>query len=99
MNKLLVTLVASAFTFASASGFAADAMKKKEELTAEQKTEIRDRAERLKAERAKADQAKATTPATPAPAKKAEPKRTSKAKSAHGKTATRTLGKKAPAKV
>jgi hypothetical protein len=94
MNKLLVTLVASAFTFASASGFAADAMKKKEELTAEQKTEIRDRVERLKTERANA-----ATPATPAPAKKAEPKRSSKAKPATGMTATRTLSKKAPAKV
>lgn len=89
MNKLLVTLVASVFTFAAASGFAADAMKKKEELTAEQKTEIRDRVERMKAERAKTEQAKTTAPSTPAPAKKAEPKRTSKA----------TTVKKAPAKV
>jgi hypothetical protein len=74
MNKWLTVVVASAFAFGSASGFAADAGKKKEELTAEQKTEIRDRVERMKADRAKADQAKAT-PA--APAKKAEPKRPS----------------------
>lgn len=73
---MLVTLVASAFTFATGSSIAAETMKKKEELTAEQKTEIRDRVERLKTERAKAEQAKATSPTAPAPAKKAEPKRT-----------------------
>lgn len=99
MKKLLATLVASAFTFAAAAGFAADAVKKKEELTAEQKTEIRDRVERLKTERAKAEQAKTSTPATPAPAKKAEPKRTSKVNVEHGKTVTRSTGKKTPAKV
>jgi len=76
MNKLLLAVVASAFAFGSASGFAADAVKKKEELTAEQKTEIRERVERLKSERAKADATKAT-PAAPA---KTEPKRTSKVK-------------------
>ena len=95
MNKLLVALVASTFVLGSASGFAADSVKKKEELTAEQKTEIRDRVERLKADRTKAEQGKA------APAK-AEPKRTSKAKTPHGKTAPRVSGttvKKAPAKV
>jgi hypothetical protein len=76
MNQWIITLAASALTFAAASGFAADAVKKQEVLTAEQKTEIRDRVERLKAERAKADQAKATTPAStsPAPAKKAPAK-------------------------
>lgn len=96
MNKLLVAVVASAFAFGSASGFAADAVKKKEELTAEQKTEIRDRVERLKAERAKAEQTK-TTPATPA---KAEPKRTSKVKTPTKATASATGAKvkKAPAK-
>ena len=107
MNKLLAVIVASAFAFGSASGFAADAVKKKEELTAEQKTEIRDRADRLKTERVKADQAK-TTPATtlvPTPAKKAEPKRTSKAKipagnvTAKAPKATAATVKKAPAKV
>ncbi len=72
MNKLLLAVVASAFALGSASGFAADAVKKKEDLTTEQKTEIRDRAERLKADRAKGEQAK-VTPA--APTKKAEPKR------------------------
>ena len=75
---------------------------KREQLTAEQKTEIRDRVERLKAERAKADAAKA------APAPKAEaPKKTSKvikktkhvAKADSGKTAkTNNAAKKAKAK-
>ena len=60
----------------SASGFVADTVKKKEELAAEQKPEIRDRVERLKTERAKTEQGKAT-PAAPV---KTEPKRTSKAK-------------------
>ena len=69
MNKLLLAVVASAFALGSASGFAADAAKKKEELTTEQKTEIRDRVERMKADRAKAEQTKIT------PAKKVEPKR------------------------
>lgn len=59
MNKLLLAIVASSFALGSASGFAADAAKKNEELTAEQKTEIRDRVERLKSERAKAEQSKA----------------------------------------
>jgi hypothetical protein len=100
---LLLAVVASAFaavfTFGSASGFAADAAKKKEELTAEQKTEIRDRVERMKADRAKGEQAKSTPAATPTPAKKAEPKRTSKAKSAHGKMATKGKHVKKSAKV
>ena len=95
MNKLLLAVVASVFALSSASGFAADATKKKEELTAEQKTEIRDRAERMKADRAKTGEAKTT----PAPTKKAEPKRTSKAKSAHGRMASKAKHVKAPAKV
>ena len=57
-------------------------MKKKAELTAEQKTEIRDRVKRLKTERAKSEQGKAT-PAAPV---KTEPKRMSKPK---GKTTAR----------
>jgi hypothetical protein len=97
MNKLLVALIASAFALGSASGFAADTVKKKEELTAEQKSEVRDRVERLKSERAKAEQGKAT-PATPA---KSEPKRTSKIKTPGGKVAPTASGpvvKKTPAK-
>ena len=102
MNKLLIALAASAFTFGtlgSASSFAADAAKKQEELTAEQKTEIRDRVERLKADRAKAEQAKSTPEA---PIKKADPKRTSKAKPHQGNSKTKVSGEKAkktPAKV
>ena len=95
MNKLLVALVASTFVFVSASGFAADAPKKKEELTAAQKTEIHDRVERLKSERAKAEQGKAV------PAK-AAPKATSKVKASNGKAMPKVSGvtvKKAPAKV
>lgn len=77
MNKLLLALVASTFALCAASGFAADAVKKKEELTAEQRTEIRERIERLKTERAKAEAAKATPAAL---ATKADPKRASKVK-------------------
>ena len=88
MNKLLVTLVATSFALGSASAFAADALKKKEELTSEQKTEIRDRAERMKTDRANADKAK-NTPA--APAKKAESKRTSKATTATTPAAKNTM--------
>ncbi|MEQ1773808.1 MAG: hypothetical protein ABL891_08495 [Burkholderiales bacterium] len=91
MNQLLVAIVASTFVLGSASGFAADAVKKKEELTAEQKTEVRDRVERLKAERAKAEQTKAT-PAAPGKAEPKEPKRTSKLKTPNG-----PVSKSAPA--
>jgi hypothetical protein len=99
MNKLLVAIVASTFVLGSASGFAADAVKKNEALTADQKTEVRDRVERLKAERTKAEQAKAT-PAAPV---KAEPKRTSKLKTPNGPvsksapTVSGTSAKKTPA--
>ena len=51
MNKLLATIVASTFALSCASGFAADSPKK-EELTKEQRTELRARADRLIAERA-----------------------------------------------
>jgi len=93
MNKLLVTLVATSFALGSASAFAADALKKKEELTSQQKTEIRDRAERMKTDRANADKA-TTTPA--APAKKAESKRTSKTTTPTAKNTMNMPG--APAK-
>lgn len=97
MNKLLIALVASAFAFGSAASFAADAAKKKEELTTEQKTEIRDRVERMKAERTKTESAK---PAEPA--KATAPKRTSKqGTSTFAKTTpkvTNNTAKKAPAK-
>ena len=51
MNKLLAIIVASTFALSGASGFAADSPKK-EELTNEQRIEMRARADRLAAERA-----------------------------------------------
>lgn len=51
MNKLLAIIVASTFALSCVTGFAADSPKK-EELTKEQRTEMRDRADRLAAERA-----------------------------------------------
>ena len=53
MNKLLVAIVTSAFVLSSISGFAADPAKK-EELTKEQRTDMRNRAEKLMLERAQA---------------------------------------------
>jgi hypothetical protein len=94
MNKLLALFVASAFALGSASGIAAEPAKKKEELSAEQKTEIRDRVERLKAERAKADAAKATT-TTPAAPKADAPKKTSKAAKPAKRVAKADTGKAA----
>ena len=97
MKKLVLLLMASTFVLGSAPGFAADTTKKKEELTTEQKTEIRDRVERLKADRTKAEHA-----APAIPAKKVEPKRTSKAKTLNGKATTKVskaTTKKVPAKV
>lgn len=64
MSKWIAVFTASVFAVASTAGFAADAAKKKEDLTTEQRTEIRDRVERLKAERTKAE-TNATTPAKP----------------------------------
>ena len=75
MSKLIAAIVASVFAVSAASGFAQGTNTpgaKKEPLTAEQKTEIRDRVERLKTERAKADAAKAA-----APTKAEAPKKTS----------------------
>ncbi len=52
MHKLAAVVVASAFALGSAAGFAQDAAKKKEELTKEERAEMRNRAEKMKAERA-----------------------------------------------
>ena len=73
MNKLLVAVVASAFVFGSVSGFAADTAKK-EELTREQRADMRNRAETLTKARAQAStQVKAVAPAVkPHKAKKAK---------------------------
>lgn len=73
MNKLLAAVVASAFVLGSASGFAADAAKK-EELTKEQRVEMRNRADTLTKERAQASTpVKSVAPAAkPHKAKKAK---------------------------
>jgi hypothetical protein len=69
MNQWIAAIVASVFAWGAAGAIAQGY--KAEPLTAEQKTEIRDRVERLKSERAKmgtatpATPAKATTPARP----------------------------------
>ena len=73
MHKLLAVVVASTLAFGSVAGFAADAVKK-EELTQEQRTEMRNRADRLVKERAQ----------TPAPVK-AQTQHTPKAKVQHVK--------------
>ena len=51
MNKLLAIIVASTFALSCVTGFAADSPKK-EELTKDQRTEMRARADRLATERA-----------------------------------------------
>ena len=64
MNKLLAAVVASTFALGSVTGFAADAVKK-EELTKEQRTEMRNRADKLTQERGHAPaQVKTATPKT-----------------------------------
>ncbi len=50
MNKLIATIVASTFALGSVSGFAADAAKK-EQLTQEQRADMRNRADQLTKER------------------------------------------------
>lgn len=77
MSKLIAAIVASVFAVGVASAQttapSGSPAGKREQLTAEQKTEIRDRVERMKADRANAGIAK---PATPAKAD--APKKTSK---------------------
>ena len=51
MSKLLAAMVASLLAAGSAAGYAADTAKKKEELTREERADMRSRAERLTAER------------------------------------------------
>ena len=51
MNKLLAAIVVSTFALGSVSGFAADAAKG-DELTKEQRMDMRDRADKLTTERA-----------------------------------------------
>jgi len=91
MSKLLAAIVASAFALSSASGFAADTARKKEELTKSQRADMRDRANKLLAQRAaksnpakkgaqqatktKKPPAKKGTKATTPDTKKAKPKK------------------------
>jgi hypothetical protein len=53
MYKLLAAIVVSTFALSCASGFAADTAKR-DELTQEQRMDMRDRADKLTAERAAA---------------------------------------------
>lgn len=76
MNKLLAVIVASTFALSGASGFAADSPKK-EELTKEQRTEMRVRADRLAAERATTG-TPVKAEAKPAPKAKKQAKKTQK---------------------
>ena len=55
MKKSIAAVVASAFALAAVSTYAADAAKK-DELTVEQRAELRERVAKLKAERAKGEQ-------------------------------------------
>ncbi len=90
MNKVIAAIIASAFALSSVSGFAADAAKR-DELTKDQRTEIRNRADRLTTERAAAP-TQSQSQAAPAPkAKKTHFKKEKKtprhvAKKAHPKT-------------
>ena len=84
MNKLLAAIVATTFALGSAAGIAADTTAKKEELTKEERADMRARAEKLTAQRAQAPApathvAKKHHPAkhkkgTGSEAKKSEPK-------------------------
>lgn len=93
MNKILAAVVATAFVFGSASGFAATSVKK-EELTKEQRVEMRNRADKLTQERAQAPTTVKAPKATPA-AKPAKASKTSKVTKAGGVHATKTQGKTA----
>jgi hypothetical protein len=69
MNRLLAAIVASTMVLGSASGFAAEAAKK-EELTQEQRMDMRNRADQLVKERA-AGTSQVKTNAQPSPKAKA----------------------------
>ena len=84
MNKLIAVVVASAFAFGSVAGFAADTVKK-EELTKEQRTDMRNRADRLTQERAHAG-TQVKTDAKTAPAKNTPHVKKVKKVSKHGTT-------------
>jgi len=63
MNKLIVPFIAALFTFGSLSTFAAETVKK-EELTQQERADMRARAEKLKEERANAPQQEKVRKAT-----------------------------------
>ena len=66
MNKLLAAIVASTFALGAVSGFAADAAKR-DELTAEQRADMRARADQLtRARAAGTEQVNARTEHAPA---------------------------------
>jgi Ni/Co efflux regulator RcnB len=65
MNKLLAVIVASTFALGTVSGYAAEAAKK-DELTAEQRADMRNRADQLTSARAAGtEQVAAKTPHAP----------------------------------
>jgi hypothetical protein len=68
MNKLLAAIVASAFALGAVSAYAADAVKK-DELTSEQRADMRNRADQLTRARATGTE-QVSTKAQPAPATK-----------------------------
>jgi Ni/Co efflux regulator RcnB len=68
MSKLLAAIVASTFALGAVSGYAADAAKK-DELTAEQRADMRNRADQLTRARA-AGTEQTTTKASHAPVTK-----------------------------
>ena len=84
MNKLITVIVATTFALGSAAGFAADTTpKKNEDLTKEDRADMRARADRLTTARAQG-QPEHHVAAEPTKAKKQQPK---KSKSAPAKKA------------
>ena len=79
MHKLALAIVVSAFAF-SATGFAQDTAKKKEELTKEERAEMRNRAEKLKVERTTHPAPRAERSTQPAAQGKAAAMRTAASK-------------------
>jgi hypothetical protein len=67
MSKLIAVIVASTFAFGSALAFAADTAKKKEDLTKDERADMRSRADKLVAARAQGQPEShiAGEPATP----------------------------------
>jgi hypothetical protein len=89
MKRLIAAVIASAFAFGTVSTFAADAAKK-DELTVEQRAEMRDRAARMK------EQGQQTTaPAQDKVQKKSvKQKHSAKHSTKHVKKAAKHSGKK-----